>query len=150
MQTLNHNVKWQVSLSTGETFFEDKGDFIEIPDQLSPWQRLQKYLIENEAQITSLSLYTNDGQSFNLPSAGKNPKFKAFSDLEKPLDYQMFRTIGRNVAGLKNGVVVPLNEHGFDDWFTVIEAIYSFGSLQLWVDENNSKNSWVLFKNKVE
>jgi hypothetical protein len=146
MQTLTHNILWQVSLSNGETFFEDKGKFKEIPGLSSPWQRLIAYISRNHLEITSLSLYTRDGQTFNLPSAGNNPKFQAFAKLQKPLDYEMCRCGARNVAQVENGVVKQVESNGFSELFTIAKAIYPTGTLQLWVDERNPKNCWTLFE----
>jgi hypothetical protein len=139
---LTHNVLWQVSLSNGETFYEGKGKFQEIADQPSPWQKLLKYIAEKKLVITSLSLYTKLGQHFNLPSSGKNPKFSEFELLEKPIDYLMFRKISRDMD------IVDMKVAGseINGWFTVIEAIYPDHRLQLWVDEKNTNNCWVLVK----
>jgi hypothetical protein len=135
-----HNVLFQVSLSNGETFFEGKGEYQEIPGQLSPWQRLNKYLAENKLFITSLSLYTKDGRTFNLPSAGKCPRFKFFAEAQKPIDFNFFRAISREMTFIGQ----EAKEVEISDWFTVAEAIYPDYKLQLWVDENNTRNSWVL------
>jgi len=138
------NVFWQVSLSNGETFFENKGRFVEIPNELSPWQKLYKYIAENKLLITSLSLYTNDGRTFNLPSAGKNPKFKPFNDAPKPIDYNFFRAIAREFTGMQEGNKATIINTKISDWFTIIEASYPSYKLQLWVDNRNTKNCWVL------
>ena len=145
MDLKKHNVLFQVSLSNGETFFEDKGIFSFIPGDISPWHKLEKYTIEKGIEITSLSLYTKDGRTFNLPSAGRDPKFAPFRDIEKPLDYNYGHCLAREheIVDLKVVKTTP------SDWFTFIEAIYPDYKLQVWVDENNTKNSWVLVvKNK--
>ena len=125
-------VKFQVSLSNGQTFYEGKGEFQKIPGELSPWNKLIQYTIQNKCLITSLCLYTDKGQRFNLPSAGKNPKFKAFIDTDKPYDYRVFRSLGSDIDGDN------------PEWFTVAEAIYKEYKLQIWVDEMNPDNCWVL------
>lgn len=141
METLNsHKVKWQVSLSNGETFFEGKGDFIEVAGELSPWQKLLAYLRDNKLNITSISLYTDDNKTFNLPSLGKNPKFSAFFQDFKPIGYNMERQFAK--------------DHGESpDLFTTISAIYRIPimgtsgihlKMSLWVDENNTNNCWSL------
>ena len=129
---------WQVSLSTGETFFENKGRFEEIAGELSPWQKLQKYLAEAGAEITSLSLFTEDGRTFNLPSAGKNPKFQEFTGLEKPIDFQVWRKLASDICDGKVKI------DGNSEFYTVAEAVYPDYKLQLWVDELNIRNCWVL------
>lgn len=141
MQTQNsHNVSWLVSLSNGETFLEGKGKFAEIPNEPSPWQKLIKYTAEKKVLITSLSLHTKDGRTFNLPSLGKNPKFKPFSEARKPLDYNLFRATSREMGAVKGRA----ENIKISEWYTVIEAIYPSYKLQLWVDEMDTRNSWVL------
>lgn len=127
-------VKWFASLSDGQTVYEDKGEYKVIEGELSPWQRLQKH-IENGIRITSLSLYTDDGKRFNLPSAGKNPKFKVFADAEMPESYNFFRQAGADVM---NGQAQEI------EVFTVAEAIYPDKKLQIWVSEANPNNCWTV------
>lgn len=134
-----HKVKWQVGLSNGETFQEGKELYSEIPGELSPWQKLLVYLKTYDLKITSISLFTDSDQHFNLPTLGKNPQFAPFRDAPKPIDYIMFRIMGKERG---SGASAPESER---DWFTVIQAIYENGmKLQVWVDENNIKNSWSL------
>lgn len=143
-QTHKHKVKFKVSLSNGETLFEGKDILEEIPNELSPWNKLIKYTADNHCEVTSLSLYTDDGQTFNLPSAGKNPKFRAFADAEKPIDFECYRKIANDLMVTPENGEYVARKHGTADWYTVIEAIYPKYRLQLWVDENNTKNCWVL------
>lgn len=125
------SVTFVVGLSNGENYQEGFG-FLEIrPGELSPWQRLSKYLIEKNLRITSLALKSIDNRYFVLDSAGKNPKFVAFGKEPHPIDYNFYRTIGADI-NLNNG----------EDKFAVIEALYDGFRLQVWVDENNF-NSWV-------
>lgn len=140
MEDSKHHVLWQVSLSNGENFFEEKGEYKEIPGLPSPWQRLNKHIAENNLLITSLSLYTKDGRTFNLPSAGRDPKFAPFAMAEKPIDFNLCRYVGRehDIAGNE------IQNTKVSDWFTVAEAIYPDHKLQIWVDEKNTRNSWVL------
>ncbi len=139
METLfKHNVKWKISLSNGETFYEGKGKFKDISGLKSPFQRLLDYTLDTKTYITSLSLYTDSGQSFNLPSSGNRPRFNEFNNLSKPIDYNIFRKMAKNIS--KDGSEIS-------DWFTVAEAIYPDYKLQLWVDEKNYKNCWTLVVN---
>lgn len=132
---MNHTVYWIAGLSNGQTITEGKGDFQVIEGELSPWQRLLAFCAANGATITSMSLATADGRRFNLPSAGKNPKFKAFADAPKPLSYKAFRKFGADVTR---------NSQTNKDLFTVIEASYEGGSaIQVWVDED-TLTSWSL------
>lgn len=126
-------IKWFVSLSDGQTIYEEKGDYKTIEGELSPWQRLQKHL--DNKRITSLSLYTDDGKRFNLPSAGRNPKFKVFAEAEMPQGYNFFRCAG---ADIKNG---KAQEY---EVYAVAEAIYPNKKLQIWVSESNPDNSWTV------
>lgn len=136
-----HKVKWQVSLSNGKTVFEDKGDFKLIPGELSPWNRLLKYVEDNSLTITSLSLYTDDGRTFNLPSLGKNPKFSAFDIAQKPYKFSLERKYAADI-NTDDGTSEK------QDSFTTICAWYKFGEvslkLSIWVDESNTKNCWCL------
>ena len=125
-------LKWKVGVSDGKNYIEGNPPFEEIRNELSPWRKLLQYLKENNLKITSMCI-TDGKRTFNLPSAGKNPKFRAFDLAEKPIDYKFFRM----VAG-DNGVI--------DSRFAVVEAIYKSYSLQLWVDERNALNCWVLVK----
>jgi len=136
---LQHNVFWKISLSNGESFYEGKGKFKEIPNSDSPWQRLQQYLTSNKLDITSLGLYTNQGQTFNLPSLGKNPKFRAFDMASKPESYRFFRVLSQDIS---SGNVLS------SDCFAVVEAVFADYKLQLWVDNENIKSCWVLAVNK--
>lgn len=128
------NVLWKVSLSNGETLYEEKGDYQIIPGQLSPWQRLLRHMVDVQAYITSLALYTRKGQTFNLPSLSKNPKFHVFANAKKPTHYTFYRKYGHDVYE---------NEESAD-LFSVIEAQYETYKLQLWVDEKHPENCWTL------
>lgn len=137
--SLYHNVKWKASLSDGTTYYEGKAPFECKENEKSPWQRLLDYLHDNPSiRITSLSLYTDDGRTFNLPSAGKRPKFGEFEYLEKPIGFRCFRKYGQDVEGNSEA-----------SHFTVIEAQYPNYNLQLWVDENNIDNCWCLVKTGI-
>lgn len=137
-----HAIKWQVSLSNGETLFEDKGNFCEVEGEPSPWQKLLLYMAEKRAVITSLSLYSDDGGHWNLPSAGKNPKFRAFFEAPKPIDFDCYRAMGTDfLRGQEDNKFRPQEP----DLFTVARAIYANGrKIEIWVDENNPRNCWTL------
>lgn len=146
METHKHNVKFKVSLSNGETHYEGKGQFQEIPNELSPWNKLINYTIQKKCLITSLSLYTDDGRTFNLPSLGKSPKFREFSNIDKPIDFNLFRKIASDMDAIRIKERIEVGNKEVTDWYTVAEAIYKDYRLQIWVDEFNTKNSWVLVK----
>jgi len=143
-QSTSHHVKFKVSLSNGQTFYEGKPPFEEIPNDLSPWQRLIQYTIDNQCLITSLSLYTEDGKTFNLPSSGKNPKFREFAKLEKPIDYNVSRKIATEMDAIRTEQGIETSNRRISEWYTIAEAIYPTYSLQLWVDEQDTRNCWVL------
>lgn len=139
-----NKIYFQCGLSNGETITEHKGAYTITDGKPSPWQRLLSYIEKNNLTITSLSLASGDGKRWNLPSAGKNPKFKAFDDAQKPESYNFFRKMGGDVKS--DGSVVN------QDLYHVIEAIYRTGNdfvngdpmytrLQTWVDEATG-NSW--------
>ena len=129
-------IKWVASLSNGETLYEGKGDYKKVSGELSPWQKLKQHLDNENLRITSLALYSDDGRRFNLPSTGTNPKFRAFSQAEKPESYRFFRQVGVDV---KNG------QKENEEHFAVIQAEYADGKkLQVWVRDHKPHESWVL------
>jgi len=130
MQT--RTVKWKVSLSNGETVYEGKGAYAVIPGEASPWNRLQQYITEQNLRISSLSLYTDANETFNLPSAGKNPRFHAFSLSGQPLSFNFFGVIGQDINTTEE-------EH-----YIVAEAKYETCTLQLWVSNTLPRNCWSL------
>ena len=132
-KSTHHTTHWTVSLNNGETLYEEKGDYRILAGEPSPWQRLQLYLLEKKLYITSLSIYTENGKRFNLPSAGKNPRFSAFKNTESPVSYTWFRNYGQEQGGLNAGR---------EDHYATIEATYSDGrKLQIWVDDITN-DSW--------
>lgn len=140
---LKAKVLFKVSLSNGETYYEGKGEYQEIPGQPMPWRRLYNSVIERGLRITSLSLYTEDGRTFNLPSAGKNPKFPEFAKLERPIDFNVERKLGLEHDVVGNQVKSTV----MADHYTVAEVTYPSHKLQIWVDEMDTRNSWVLVVN---
>lgn len=136
-------LKWKVGLSDGNNYIEGIAPFDTVSGELSPWLKLQKYIKENNLTIKSLSLIelfpdARKNRTYNLPSAGKNPKFRAFDIASKPIDYKFFRMVAGDVTSNNNTKI--------DTEFAVVEAIYETYSLQLWVDERNTRNCWVLAK----
>lgn len=136
MQT-THKVLFILGLSNGETITEEKGDYVTIPGELSPWRRASAYIRRSGVSITSLSLYTPDGKRWNLPSMGKNPKFHAFHAAEKPVGFNFFRQIGAEVDK-ETGALSDQEQ------YAIIEAQYHDGTkLQVWV-HNETHASWTL------
>ena len=124
-------LKWKVGLSDGSVFIEGDKHFPVLLGKDSPWIRLMNYVESRYLEITSLAI-TDGKRTFNLPSIGKNPKFTAFLNAPKPFEYKFGRVIGGKVSG------------GDLEVFCRVEAIYENYKLQLWVNENNPDNCYVL------
>jgi hypothetical protein len=139
-----HSVRWCVSLSNGEDHKEGKGIFAEYEGELSPWQQLQQYLFKNKLVIRNLYLETQRGQRYMLPSMGKNPKAGMLANTAIPLDYNMFRFLGRDMNVTKEEGKMVARPDFNPDWFTVAEAIFPGYRLQVWVNERNTLQSWSL------
>lgn len=204
---MTRKVKFFVGLSDGSNVYEGKGEY----DIDKAWLKLQEHLETNVLKITSLGLYTDFGQTWNLPSntrlpiiklnnyiqkkkvhikvaylvdknkkqtriaipentdlqiflkdkitdnvtgiifytdRGKglyfpkistNPKVREFFDLEvENFNFFRIRAEDRDISGKPVGVI---------DEFVVVEAIMGNKKLQIWVNENNPRNSWSLIKN---
>lgn len=142
-------VRFQVSLSNGETLQEGVGILEEVAGQPSPWRKLQAHLGLNDIKIVSLCLITKDGRTFNLPSAGKNPSFKPFRVAEKPISYKVQRAVGseHKFSG-KSDQKVP--QSTLTDFYTIAVAVYTEYEMQLWVSELNTYNCWTVLVNKKE
>lgn len=135
-----HKILFTVGLSNGETISEEKGNFCTIEGAPSPWRRLCSYIAKEGLEIRSLSLATRDGKRWNLPSAGKTPKFKEFGEMPKPVDFRIFRKLGTDLNPKTHEVVSQ-------DLYTVAEATFSDGcKLQVWVDEETCKSWSVIVK----
>jgi hypothetical protein len=134
---MEQKVKWTVSLNNGETLYENKGLFTNVLGELSAWNKLQNYINENNLTITSLSLMTDSGQRWNLPSMGKNPKFKAFDTAVKPYKYVLERKVG-----------VDWDDKDNLDTFTTISAYLKIEGNDykqtIWVQDNNPQITWVI------
>lgn len=122
--------RWKVGLSNGENFIEGVAPFERIKGEDSPWLKLLAYCKQNNIDMTSLCLI-HGSRTFNLPSAGTNPKFKAFSTTKKPIGFDFGRPFS-------------ITQGEPRELFAMIVAIYDDHQLQLWVDERNPNNCWVL------
>lgn len=128
-----YRIRFIAGLSNGETVTEGKGLFAETTGELSPWRKLLSYCEQHGLTVTSLSLAAGDGRRWSLPSAGKNPKFKAFAEAEKPARYAFHRALGVDIIGASTT----------SDGFHFIEAIYEDGrKLQVWVAERPPHANW--------
>ena len=127
--------RWTVSTSQGLNFTEGNAPYVEILGEPSPWVRFK-----NDGHvITSLGMISSDGHIFNLPSAGKRPKFSDFDTQEKPLGYEVWRKVASEIIGDREEV-----------HYTVIEAIYQNFKLQIWVNDDNPSVSYSLVKTNEE
>lgn len=148
MQTLPlPKINFIVSLSNGETIIEGKGDYQWLNDgRKSPWQRLIRYTVENKLLITSLSLYSADGRVYTLPPSGKFAKFKGYADRgekDKPIDYHVERFLARDTHGVMEGGKATMTGSLVAEFYTKAIAYYPGYQLELWVDELDTRNSWV-------
>lgn len=130
-----HDVFWKVSLSNGETLYENKGDYKRIDDLLPPWERLMLYICDNNLEITSLNLYTDSGRTFHLPSSGKNPKFKIFATEIKPLFFDFSRNFEIEIRPKVSTRTLTT--------YSIAWAVYPEFILQLWVKNGDHDTSWV-------
>lgn len=126
---MTHKVAWRVSLNNGETFTEGKGRFSEVEGELSPYQKLQQYIQDNDLEITSVALVTDRGRTYNLPSASNKPKFALLDKALKPQSYAIFRAYGQD-------------QREKPELYTVAEAHIANAAVQIWISEDNPLNSW--------
>jgi len=141
-----HKIQWTASLSNGETFFEGKGDYKDIQDgRKSPIQRLFKYVTRHNLEITSFGLYHQNGTTIHLPSLSKRYNIGLLESEARPIDYNLFRYVDAevSVSPEDSNKEIKLDPNGFKSWWTVAEGIYENFRVQIWVDENNPKNSRV-------
>lgn len=134
-----HQVQFIIGLSNGEMITEGKGNYQRTAGEHSPWMRAIRYIAESGVKITSLSLYTADGKRWNLPSAGKNPKFKEVGEYPVPVSFNFFR---------KAGIDIDPDDHSqtLSDVYAVAEAQYPDGkSVQLWVNDE-TMSAWTFIK----
>lgn len=132
-----HQVQFIIGLSNGEMITEGKRDYQRTAGELSPWMRALRYIAESGVNITSLSLYTADGKRWNLPSAGKNPKFRECGEYPVPVSFNFFRKAGIDVS--------PDGSQEVSDVYAVAEAQYPDGHrVQLWVNDE-TMNAWTFY-----
>ena len=133
LNVFKQNARWFASLSNGENAVEGKGEFAEIKGELSPWQKLQAYIQENNLTITGMQI-RSEGKVFTLPSS--EPKFGG----KVPLGYKYFRKVAADMMS-DNPKDIKLAE-----LYICIQAVYENFTVSLFVDEFNSNNSWVSVK----
>lgn len=132
---MKHTIFFIAGLSNGETAIEGKGAWAVETGGLSPYQRLLSYCREKELTINSLSLGTDDGRRWTLPSAGKRPKLRVLQDAPKPVAYKAFRKAAGE-APIGQPIVIS-------ELYSVIEGTYEDGKrLQIWVRDGEGYPSW--------
>lgn len=135
----NHNVRWKVTLNNNHVHTEGDGFFVERISGPSPFQKLKKLLQEKELTIKTLALFSADGREWILPSQDVShmPHFEPFRTSSRPIEYLVKRFVGKNMNNDK-----PVNN--MNDLYTVGVAVYSDYELQLWVNENNTKETFTI------
>ena len=133
---MTHYVKWMVGLSDGSNIYEDKGDFKRVAGEKTPWLKLKKYLDDKGVEITSLSLYTDGGDRWVLPSSGSSPKFQELRDIKQPNSYKF-----RRKAKIEQST-------GNTREYAVVIAEYDDYDIEIWVLEKEPNPSWSLIKQK--
>lgn len=131
--TFQNSARWFASLSNGENAVEGAGKFEKIAGELSPWQKLQAYINENNITITGMQIRI-DGREYTLPSI--NPKFGG----ETPLSYKFGRKVAADMLSDKMGDLQLAEMHIF------ITAVYKDVEVTLLVDEMGRRNSWISLK----
>lgn len=130
IQLKEERVKFVCGLSNGETLIEGQG-VLSKDGTDSPWWKLQKYLKNNNAEITSMSLVSKTpvgNRHYHLPNGIH--KFTGIESLT-PKGYSFFRR-GESVNG-----------NTLSGQYAVIEADYGEYKVQLWVSEIDPDKSWV-------
>lgn len=119
--------RWVVSLSDGSSATEGRGEFKNIKDEPSAWQKLLSHLQENNLKITALRLEVL-GRRYHLPSLN-TAKHKFLSKVPKEIYYR--RKVTNDVF------VTDLNLIKKDNYERFIGAIADYGDflVKLWVNE---------------
>jgi hypothetical protein len=126
-----HIVKWNVKLSDKTLYTEGVYPF---DGESSSWNVLEKHVADNNLQVIELWLST-DNHTFYLNTAGTHPKFAAFRQVEQPSDYKVRRYLALD------------SQSGKEELYTVAIAVYPEYELQLWVNEKDPSESWVIANN---
>lgn len=101
---------WVAKLDNGKVVEEFKGDYKEIKDKPSPWQRLVKYCEKKDLSITALQIKYKD-RSWTLPLGAK--------------EYYYSRSISGDIGGTDL------------DRYIFIGAVFDGYEVQIWVDEKD-------------
>lgn len=147
----NIKARWLVSLSNGDTAIEGKPPYEEIEGELSPWQRLIRYLSFNKLSITGIRIQldsdTNPTRTFNLPSLSPKAKWINRKPI-LPIGFNYFRTVEQVMTvesvdekGQINGLE---RKENLDTHYIEIHAYYPTFTLVFIVDEDTGNESWAM------
>lgn len=144
----NIKARWLVSLSNGETAIEGKTPYEEIVKELSPWQRLIRFVALNKLRITTIRIQVEvEGQptrTFNLPSLSPKAKWGNLKPI-LPSGFNYFRRIEQTMIP---EYVDETGIHGLHPDpsgvknFIEIHAFYPTFNLVTIVDEDTGNESW--------
>lgn len=144
----SHKVKFFCTLTNGERIFEEEGPW-QWDATGSPWHKVIDYTVIKNLDIVSLGLFVDEWvtdengkkhrqrRTYNLHGKSNNPRLPQFAELEKPIDFEVGRTIVVTVQGAPD----PDDEKSR---FTVATAIYPNHKTQIWVSEYNPRHSWIV------
>ena len=130
--------KWLAALSDGSVAIEGEHPYEEIPNELSPWQRLLADL--TDIHITGMRVQVSKPneatRTYNLPSHNKAPagNHEKWVTL-RPRDPERY-SYGR--------VVTRCMMSGGEKHHIVIRAHYADFTVSLYVDEDEGNESWVV------
>lgn len=140
--------RWLASLSDGSIAIEGKLPYQEIPDEPSPWQRLQLDLARAHTHITGIRIQLEkDGQpirTYNLPSTSPKQKWGHLNPM-LPIRFNYFRRVSRKILPmnvLPDGRIEGYMGDAQTDRFIEIHAIYKDFTLITIVEENEGNESW--------
>jgi hypothetical protein len=146
---MDHKVKWKAVLNNGVIAIEGEGDYCENND-ISPWQRLEKFVIDNNLEIVDVSLFTANGQTFCLPTHQNRPRVKAFERKEQNASYVVLRTIAREADVTRDNNNYNVSKDVLVEHYTILRVYYIDNghnyTAEVWVNEQNTNNCWFLIK----
>jgi len=144
----NVKARWLVSLSNGETAIEGKSPYEEIEGELSPWQRLIRYIALNKLHITTIRIQIDvdnlPTRTFNLPSLSPKAKWGNLKPI-LPSGFNYFRRVEQT---MRPDYVDETGIHGLhpeaEIHFIEIHAYYPNFKLVTIVEEDTGNESWSL------
>ena len=140
-----HKITWKALLSDGNIYYENKGIFEESLEKPSSWQQMEKYIIDNGLSIVAISLITDTGFEINTPKMTGEPDLKSYKKGDAPIDFLVKRSLARdlNITGSLKDLRTKIENVGF---YTILVTYYKGYTIELWVDENDTKKCWLFTK----